>query len=313
MNLDLDTLRTLATIRDLGGYRQAATRIGRTPSAVSLQMKRLQEDVGAILFWRNGRKVELTEAGELVLRSGRQILALNDELLDRIRGASLAGSVRVGFSQDFAETVLSGVLEQFGSLYPLIQMEVSIEPNASLVDAVEKDRLDLALVTGQENRPTAEVLGKIDLLWIARNDFQLQLKQKIPLVLLGPKCAFRERAIKVLEQEKIPWRLAAVSPSVTGIWAAAKGKLGLTARSVLGLPPELVFARNLLGLPPLGTFPVTLHARQDDTCEPVQRLRSTIRERVLNMLGQLERSNRAGLATKRSGRKPRNSDHYWSK
>ncbi len=101
MNLDLDTIRTFATIRDLGGYRQAAARIGRTPSAVSLQMKRLQEDVGGILFSRNGRKVELTEAGELVLHLGRQILALNDELLERIRGVSLGGTVRVGFLARF--------------------------------------------------------------------------------------------------------------------------------------------------------------------------------------------------------------------
>jgi DNA-binding transcriptional LysR family regulator len=304
MNLDLDTIRTFATIRDLGGYRQAAARIGRTPSAVSLQMKRLQEDVGGILFSRNGRKVELTEAGELVLHLGRQILALNDELLERIRGVSLGGTVRVGFSQDFAETVLSGVLARFGSLYPLIQIEVLIEPNASLADAVERDRLDLALVTGQENRSAAEVLGKIDLLWIARGDFKLQLNQKIPLVLLGPQCTFRERAIKVLEQEKIPWRLAAVSPSVTGIWAATKGKLGLTARSVLGLPPELAFGPNLLGLPSLGSLPITLHGRSDDACEPVQRLRSTIKQCVMNMLGQLKRSNRADyLGTKRSGRK----------
>jgi hypothetical protein len=105
-------------------------------------------------------------------------------------------------------------------------------------------------------------------------------------------------------KEQTRFSLKSLSPSVTGIWAAAKGKLGLTARSVLGLPPELVFARNLLGLPALGSFPVTLHWRQDDTCEPVQRLRSTIRERVLNMLGQLKRSNRADcLGTKRSERK----------
>src|SRR5437660_9627100 len=109
---------------DIGGFGQAATRLGRTPSAVSLQMKRLQESIGADLFRKHGRKVVLTEAGEIALRFGRRMLALNDELLDTIRGASLAGSARFGSSQDFADTVLPRVLSQFTKLYPLVQVEL---------------------------------------------------------------------------------------------------------------------------------------------------------------------------------------------
>jgi len=85
-NLDLDTLRTLVTAYDLGGYGRAAERLGRTPSAVSLQMKRLQQDVGSILFRKDGRNLALTEIGEIVLRYGRRILELNDEMLDTARG-----------------------------------------------------------------------------------------------------------------------------------------------------------------------------------------------------------------------------------
>src|SRR5271166_6395842 len=91
-NLDLDTLRTLVTAYDLGGYGRAAERLGRTPSAVSLQMKRLQQDVGSTLFRKDGRNLALTEIGEIVLRYGRRILELNDEMLDTARGASLAGT-----------------------------------------------------------------------------------------------------------------------------------------------------------------------------------------------------------------------------
>jgi DNA-binding transcriptional LysR family regulator len=158
-NLDLDTLRTLVVANDLGGYRQAAKRLSRTPSAISLQMKRLQEDIGATLFRKDGRGTALTEAGEIALRYGRRMLAFNDELLDTIRGASLAGSVKLGFSQDFAETVLPTVLSQFTKLYPLVLMEVRIEGNAALVEAVQKGELDMALAVGQEDRPTAQRLG----------------------------------------------------------------------------------------------------------------------------------------------------------
>src|ERR1700684_1690711 len=123
-NLELDAIRSLALAADLGGYGQAPARLCRTPSAVSLQMKRLQESIGADLFRKHGRRVVLTEAGEIALRFGRRMLALNDELLDTVRGASLAGSARLGCSQDFADTVLPRILSQFTKHYPLVQVEL---------------------------------------------------------------------------------------------------------------------------------------------------------------------------------------------
>jgi DNA-binding transcriptional LysR family regulator len=284
VNLDLDTLRALVVANDLGGYGQAATRLGRTPSAISLQMKRLQEDVGATLFRKDGRGVALTEAGEIVLRFGRRILAMNDELLDTIRGASLAGNVRLGFSQDFAETVLPSVLSQFSQLYPLVQMEVRIEGNAALVDAVEKGQLDLALAVGHAHRPTAEILGELELVWIAGRAFSRRDDQPLPLVLLGPQCAFRKEATERLDQSKIPWRIAAVSPSLAGLWASAIGGLGITARSALGLPRKLTWNKEMFDLPALPAFPVTLHAQAGTLSVAVERLRAITRDTVVSAL-----------------------------
>jgi DNA-binding transcriptional LysR family regulator len=284
VNLDLDTLRALVVANDLGGYGQAATRLGRTPSAISLQMKRLQEDVGAALFRKDGRGVALTEAGEIVLRFGRRILAMNDELLDTIRGASLAGNVRLGFSQDFAETVLPSVLSQFSQLYPLVQMEVRIEGNAALVDAVEKGQLDLALAVGHAHRPTAEILGELELVWIAGRAFSRRDDQPLPLVLLGPQCAFRKEATERLDQSKIPWRIAAVSPSLAGLWASAIGGLGITARSALGLPRKLTWNKEMFDLPALPAFPVTLHAQAGTLSVAVERLRAITRDTVVSAL-----------------------------
>jgi DNA-binding transcriptional LysR family regulator len=283
-NLDLDTLRTLAMAADLGGYGQAAARLGRTPSAISLQMKRLQEDVGASLFRKEGRGVALTEAGEIVLRYGRRMLAMNDELLDTIRGASLAGNVRLGCSQDFAETVLPDVLSQFTKLYPLVQMEVRIEGNAALVEAVQKNQLDLALAVGQAEHPRAEILGELELVWIAGQEFTSRLDQPLPLVLLGPQCAFRREAIQRLDDAKLPWRIAAVSPSLAGLWATAIGGLGITARSSLGLPAKLVWDREMFDLPTLPAFPVTLHAQPEARSDGVQRLREIIRQSTSEVL-----------------------------
>jgi DNA-binding transcriptional LysR family regulator len=283
-NLDLDTVRTLVVANDLGGYGQAAGRLGRTPSAVSLQMKRLQEDVGATLFRKNGRGLALTEAGELVLRFGRQMLALNDELLDTMRGASLTGHVRLGFSQDFADTVLPAVLARFVKLYPLVLVELRIEGNAALADAMEQGALDLALVVGQDERKTARVLGQLELVWIAGRGFVPPRDQPLPLVLLGPQCVFRKEATAKLEAAGIAWRVAATSPSLAGLWASALGGLGLTVRSRLALPDTLAADGRMFELPALRSFPVTLHAHPSATSQSVDRLRTIIGDVVAEAL-----------------------------
>src|SRR6185503_3426777 len=241
-NLDLDTLRTLATASDLGGYGRAGARLGRTPSAVSLQMKRLQDAVGAPLFRRHGRTLALTEAGEIVLRYARRILDLNDERLDTVRGAALAGVVRLGCAQDFAETVLPDALSRFAALYPLVQVEVRIDGNAALADAVEQGGLDVALAVGHAGRPQARGVGDLPLAWIAGTGFVRRSARPLPLVVLGPQCAFRQRALQVLEEAGIPWRIAAVSPSLAGLWAAARAGLGVTVRSGLSLAPGVMAA-----------------------------------------------------------------------
>jgi DNA-binding transcriptional LysR family regulator len=297
-NLDLDTLRTLVVANEVGGYGQAAERLGRTPSAVSLQMKRLQEDVGAKLFRKSGRGTELTETGEIVLRYSRKMLALNDELLHTVRGASLSGSVRLGCSQDFAETVLPQVLSKFTKLYPLVQMEVRIEGNSAMVDAIESGQLDVALALGQSHRDTAEVLGALELVWIAGEQFVPRKDQQLPLVLLGPQCAFRKEAIQKLDEAKIPWRIAAVSPSLAGLWASAVAGLGITVRSALGLPPKLVQRREMFGLPVMGSFPVTLHTRTEGSSDGVESLRAIVRKTVASTLSVVGR--RAGPTGMRS-------------
>lgn len=257
-NLDLDTLRTLATAHDLGGFAQAADRLGRTPAAISLQMKRLQDELGMPLFRKNGRRLALTEAGETALSYARRILSLNDELLDAMQGASLAGLVRIGCPQDFA-AILPSVLSQFTALYPRMQIELRIEGNAALADAVEKYQLDLALVIGHEDRALAKRVGEVHLSWIASEDFAPPSGEPLPISVLGPQCVFRKCLVERLEDAGMPYRIAATSPSLDGLWAAVLGGLGVTVRTKLALPEGVVHGDSLFGLPALGSFPITLH------------------------------------------------------
>jgi DNA-binding transcriptional LysR family regulator len=283
INLDLDTLRTLVVANDLGSYGQAAARLARTPSAISLQMKRLQADVGATIFRKAGRGIALTEAGEIVLRYARRMLALNDEVLDTVRGAALVGRIRIGVAQDFAETVLPPALSRYTKLYPLVQLEVRIEGNAVLVEAIEKGELDLALVVGHAHRATAITLGEIPLVWIAGRDF-VRRDEPLPLVVLGPQCAFRKQAIEYLEAAGHPWRIAGVSPSLAGLWALGLAGLGVTVRSALGVPKALVSGKTLFDLPLLGAFPVTLHTSAGALSAGVERLGDIVRDVVSRTL-----------------------------
>lgn len=286
INLSLDTLRTFVVAYNLGGFGQAADLLGRTPSAISLQMKRLQEEVGDSLLRKEGRRLVPTEAGEIVLRYARRMLELNDELLDTVRGAALEGSVRLGFSQDFAETILPQVLTRFTRLYPLVQIEVRIDGNAALVEAIENGQLDVVLAVGHEKKPTAIQVGELELVWITGGGFSRRAGQVLPLVMLGPLCMFRQRALAALGEAGVNYRIALVSPSLAGLWAAGVAGLGITARAGMGLPEGLRFEAEMFGLPKLGVAPVTLHRRSDERSAVVERLGEIVGEVATSVLSR---------------------------
>jgi DNA-binding transcriptional LysR family regulator len=282
-NLDLDTLRTFAVAHDLGSLARAADQLGRTPSAISLQMKRLQDELGSPVFRKRGRGLVLTEAGEVALSYARRILTLNDELLDTMHGAKLTGQMRVGCSQDFA-TVLPGVLSQFSEMYPRMQIELRIEGNAVLADAVEQAQIDVAVIIGHEQRAAARTVGELEIVWIASKKFAPSKSEPLPIAALGPQCVFRRCAVATLEETATPYRLAANSPSLDGLWAALLGGLGVTARTALNLPAGLVSARSLHNLPALGSLPVTLHRSTQATGAATARMAALLEESLSTVL-----------------------------
>jgi len=306
INLDLDTLRTFSVARELGSLGQAAEQLGRTPSAVSLQMKRLQADFGVPLFRKHGRGLTLTEAGIVALDYARRILALHDELLDTMQGAKVAGNIRVGCTQDFA-SILPSVLSHFSSLYPRMQVELRIEGNGVLAHAIEVSQIDLAVIIGHESRATAQTIGQLDLVWIASSSFALPQGQPLPLAALGPQCAFRKRVIEQLESKKVPYRIAATSPGLDGLWAALLGNLGITARTALNLPEGLMSSSSLFDLPFLGRLPVTLHRNAHSDNMAIECMASLLSESLKLALlsrldGKAQRRQRNSIIEISSGR-----------
>ncbi len=260
-NLSLDSLRTLVVAQDLGGFGRASERLGRTPSAISLQMKRLQEEVGVALFRKQGRKTLLTEQGEIALRYARRVLDLNDEMIDTLRGSSLSGGIRIGFGQDFVATILPLVLARFSALYPLVKLEVTVDLGQVLMQEIDTGDLDLALTLGGSQKRTAHVLSELPLHWIASPSFKDRAQQPLPMALFKPPCGCQTPGLEALESAGRPWRVAMTSPSLTGLWAAVGAGLGLTTRAELGLPTNVQTID--LGLPPLGNIPIVLLRRRN--------------------------------------------------
>jgi DNA-binding transcriptional LysR family regulator len=239
-NLDLDLLRTLAVARDAGGFGQAARQLGRTPSAISLQMQRLEQQAGHALWRKHGRTLALTQAGEMLLAYARRMLALNDECLHAMRGKSLAGSLRIGVPQDVGEESFPAVLARFARAHPSVHVEARVDRNVALLSALDQGMLDLALIVSREGRERAAHLGEVAMEWVGGAHFSLPAKgTPLPLVLFAEPCVFRTAALDALDGAGLPWRVAFTSPSLSVLWAAVGAGLGITARTALGRPRRL--------------------------------------------------------------------------
>jgi DNA-binding transcriptional LysR family regulator len=248
--LDLDLLRTLSAVHETGTLARASRRVGRTLSAVSLQLKRLESQCGRPLFRKAGRRLELNAEGEQVLAVGRRMLSLNDQLLEGLRDDVRGSTVRLGLPQDVAERWLPPALARFSRAHPRAQLEVRVERNVVLKELVASGGLDLAVTFDPEpGRPDPEEI-QLGVHWLAAPGFRWQVGTPLPLVLFEPPCTFRRLALEALDRASIPWRMAFTSPSLSGLWAAAAAGLGVTVRTELGTPARVRRLRDRR-LPPL--------------------------------------------------------------
>jgi DNA-binding transcriptional LysR family regulator len=285
-NLDMDVLRTLAVAMDLGGFAKAAERLGRSQSAVSLQMRKLEERVGRPLFRRQGRGLALTDAGDVVLGYARRILELNDQAVAVARGISLEGSVRFGLPQDFGDTWLPGVLARFSRIHPSVLLEARVDRTHKLVERFARGGLDLALLWGSPPPigDTVTVL-RLPMAWIGPKGFSVAPGEKIPLALFEAPCVFRQPGVDALEKARRPWRLAFTSPSLSGLWAAAAAGLGVTIRTALALPARLAILDRSSGLPKLPQIELSLCAAKTNPSQAVARLREILLDELSGALG----------------------------
>ncbi len=239
ISFDIRMLRSLLSVAETGSITETARRLGRTQPAITLQLQRLEELSGRILFRQEGRRMVLTPDGDIVVFYARSILRMHDELLTRLSSPEIEGHVTLGTPDLYAAFVLPSILNLFKRSFPRIQVELRCALSTPLVGMVHRSEVDIALVTRMNDFTGGQVVRQEQLCWITGDRSQAQLEHPLPLALLPPGNIYRDHAIDRLDQAGRSWRIACVSESVSGLQAAVFAGMAITVLGRSALVPGM--------------------------------------------------------------------------
>ncbi len=276
---------------ELGSFARAAAQLGRSQSAVSMQLRRLEEQAGRPLFARSGRSLVPTEAGEALLAYARRIVALHDEAAAVLGMQTSGAAVRLGLPQDFFEDVMPETIAQFSRVRPGTHVEVMAGRNAVFEEEVKAGRLDLALAFFAPGRHNPGLLlATLPLFWFSGDALPWTAgarPDRLPLVLYDNPCLFRQSALRALDRAKVPWRLSLTTPSLPGVWAALRFGQGITVRTAHRVPEGIRDAGEPLRLPKLSPIELRMLARPSlsPACDALrEKLEGVVRARVAGVV-----------------------------
>ena len=249
--LDLDQLKTFVAIAESGSFTRAADRVAKTQSAVSMQMRRLEERVGKPIFARDGRQSRLSEDGERLLAYARRLLRLNDETLAAFEEAELSGRVRLGTPDDYADRFLPEILARFAASNPRAEVTVVCAPTPTLVEAMTAGDLDVAIITHVREKGPAEIIRREPLLWVGSQRHAAHELDPLPVALGRPNCNWRRAALDGLELVGRRHRLLYVSWNSTAVGAAVLAGLAVSVLPESALRPGMRVLGEREGLPRL--------------------------------------------------------------
>lgn len=273
---DLDVLRSFVAGVELGSFAKAADRLGRSTSAVSAQIKKLEDQAGTAIFRKAGRGLALTEFGETMFSYTHRLLDLNDEAAIAVQDMEAEGIIRVGMQEDFGEALLPKVLGRFARAHPKVRIEACVGRKGELMERIGKGRLDLAIAWDEGG--AAALAHKHDIAtvpvgWIGPADSSLSMwpdTEPLPLISYDDGCWFRSIGTAALDRTTRPWRVALTSPNLSGIWAGVAAGLGPTIRTQLGLASCVRFLEaGEHGLPELPSIDLALY-RSEAELDPVR-------------------------------------------
>jgi DNA-binding transcriptional LysR family regulator len=258
--LDNDILKTFVAIAETGNFSTAAEAVLRTPSAVSMQIKKLEEQLKTVLFLRDARSVTLTQNGEMLLSYARRMLALSNEAVSRFVMPELSGVVRLGAPDDIAERLLPKILRSFGESFPGIMVDVTVDQSLLLRKRMEEQRLDLALINCATHPfPTAgEIIHTEKLVWAGAKFGNAHLREPVPISVWEEGCVWRQDAISQLDKHKRSYRIAYASAHTMAQRAAVVSDLAIAPFPLSYVTDDMQVLGPQEGLPELISFDIRL-------------------------------------------------------
>lgn len=283
--LDSDQLRTFVAIVDSGSFTRAADVVHKTQSAVSMQIKRLEDRIGRALFERDGRHARLTEDGQRVLDYARRIVRLNLECVTSFTDPDLKGRVRLGVPDDYAERYLPEILARFSRSNPQAEVTVVCEPTPNLADCLAQGGLDLAIITHADRRGPAEIVRVEQLLWVTSARHQVHEETVVPLALGRPTCSWRQSATDALERSGRPFRVLYASWNSTAVGAAVMAGLAVAVLPESAVRSGMRILGQSDGYPPLPTCRIGLLRATGEVSALVDALADHIVQSLDNLAG----------------------------
>ncbi|QBR02902.1 LysR family transcriptional regulator [Paraburkholderia pallida] len=263
-SLEIDLLRSFAVIAEVRSLSRAASRIGRTQSALSQQMKRLEEIVDQPLFQRTGRGVVLTNPGERLLIHAQRMLRLHDEAMADLCGKGLTGTIRFGCPDDYAAVFLPALLREFSRQHPQALVEVVCGPTPRLIEQLENRAVDLAMISlpdrreGMRDSADDAIIRHEQLVWIGYPGLDPAHFDPLPLALSDPDTLDHIAACEALQRVGRAYRLAYASSSLAGLTALVRSGQAFAVMTQTAVPADLAILHGDPGLPPLPAVGITL-------------------------------------------------------
>ncbi len=258
-SLEIDLLRSFVVIAEVRSLSRAAARVGRTQSALSQQMKRLEEVVDQPLFQRTGRGVLLTHPGERLLVHAQRILRQHDEAMADLCGTGLSGSIRFGCPDDYAAVFLPSLLREFSNQHPQAIVEVVCGPTPRLLEQLDKRAVDLAMISlPDDDGATEDFIRREPLVWIGYPGLDAAQFDPLPLALSDPDTLDHIVACEALDRAGRAYRVAYASSSLAGLTALVRSGQAFAVMTQTAVPADLAILAGDRGLPPLPAVGVTL-------------------------------------------------------
>lgn len=236
--LESDLLRTFIAVAETSNFTKAAEMVGRTQSAVSMQIKKLEDGIGCALFERGSRGVTLTKQGSTLLTKARRVIMMLDETAASMRQPSLSGVVRIGIPEEYGSSVLPRALRNFDQLHPGVEIIVNFGRSSVLTDALNGGKLDLAVVYEQGDFTTSEVLRTDPTVWVTSDIHETHLRSPLPIAMYSGTGWARTLSLALLDQFEKDYRMAYVSDTSSGLVAAVQAGLGIAPLARAGIPPD---------------------------------------------------------------------------